>query len=91
LGIEDVEETEDAIEAYVKPNELSQIRSKVEDKGYKVLSAELDQKPKSYQTVINESDAKKILNFLEKLDELDDVQKVFTNLDIPEDVLVKIS
>jgi len=91
LGIEDVEETEDAIEAYVKPSELSQVRSKVEERGYRVSSAELDQKPNSYQTISNESDAKKALNFLEKLEELDDVQKVSTNLDIPEEVLAKIS
>jgi transcriptional/translational regulatory protein YebC/TACO1 len=91
MGIEDVEEIDDAIEAYVKPTELSQIRTKVEGKGYKIISAELEQKPKSYQTIINESDAKKALNFLDQLEEQDDVQKVSTNLDIPEEVFAKIS
>jgi YebC/PmpR family DNA-binding regulatory protein len=81
-GVEDMEETDDGIEAYVSQEALSQTRKKVEEAGFTVSSAELMMKPLSYQTITDPSEAKKALNFLESLDEQEDVQKVFTNLDI---------
>lgn len=89
LGVEDVEETEDGIEAYVSPNSLSNMKEKVGDKGYKIVTAELIQKPKSYQKLVDPVQAKKAVAFLEKLEEQDDVQKVFANLDVPDEVLEK--
>ena len=85
-GVEDMEETDDGIEAYVSPEGLSVTRKKVEEAGFTVSSAEIIMKPRSYQTVTDPSEAKKALNFLESLDEQEDVQKVFTNLDIPAQV-----
>jgi transcriptional/translational regulatory protein YebC/TACO1 len=83
LGVEDVEETEDGIEVYVPPTDLSSVKEKIEEKDYKIISTDLVQKPKTYQKITDEKTAKKILKFLETLEERDDVQKVFANLDIP--------
>jgi len=91
LGVEDLEETGDGIEAYVESSKLGEIRDKLEKDNFQISSAELVQKPKNYQTVSNEEKAKKVLSFLDKLEDNDDVQKVFTNLDIPEEILKKIS
>ncbi|MEJ2441668.1 MAG: YebC/PmpR family DNA-binding transcriptional regulator [Patescibacteria group bacterium] len=91
LGVEDLEETEDGIEAYVEGSKLGEIRDKLEKDNFQISSAELVQKPKNYQTISNEDKAKKVLSFLDKLEDNDDVQKVFTNLDIPEEILKKIS
>lgn len=81
LGVEDVEETEEGIEIYVSPGDLFEIKNKIEEKGFKVDSAELVQKPKTLQILEGEK-AQKAVDFLDRLDEHDDVQKVFANLDV---------
>jgi len=91
LGIEDVEETEDAIEVYTEFSRLADVKKKTTNKGFNVLSAELVQKPKSYKEIKDSEKAKKALKFLEDLEEHDDVQKVFSNINIPEDILEKIN
>ncbi len=91
LGVEDMEEMNDGIEIYVDANVLSQTREKLENKGFDVILTELVQKPKNYQSITEEKKASKILSFLDSLEKHDDVQKVFANFDIPEDILEKIA
>ena len=90
LGVEDMEEMEDGIEVYVESGKLSETKSKLEKEGFKVTSSELMQKSKNYQIISDKNAASKILSFLNKLEEHNDVQKVFANFDIPEDILTKI-
>jgi YebC/PmpR family DNA-binding regulatory protein len=90
LGVEDIEETNDGIEVYVDVHALSQTREKLENKGFKVISTEMVQKPKNYQSIAEEKKASKALSFLDNLEKHDDVQKVFANINIPEDILEKI-
>lgn len=87
MGAEEVEESTDAIEVYVAPNELSRMKEKIEQGGIKVSSAELTYKPKSTVTILDKDHAKKVLSFLDTLDDHDDVQRVFANFDIPENLL----
>jgi len=90
LGVEDIEETSDGIEVYVEATILSQTKEKLEKNGFKINSMELVQKPKNYQSITGEKKANKILSFLETLEKNEDVQKVFANFDIAEDILEKI-
>lgn len=83
LGIEDVEEMDNGIEVYVSPETLGEMRKKIESNGFEVGSSELYMKPKSYVTLAK-TDAEKAVSFLEALEDLDDVQKVYSNLDIVE-------
>lgn len=89
-GAEDVEETQDGIETYVLPDETSNVAKKLRDIGQKIKEVELIEKPKSYQRIEDASKAQKALNFLDSLEDHDDVQKVFANLDIPEKFLKKL-
>ena len=91
LGVEDIEETDDAIEVYTNPTKLSETRGKILAGGFEVMSAELVQKPKNYQKISDIVKAKKTLSLLENLEEHDDVQKVFSNVDIPEEIVSKIN
>lgn len=84
LGVEDVEEVEDTLEVYVAPEKLSEMHKKLEEGGFSVKQAELYMRPINWVTVEDTNTAQKAMNFLEALDELDDVQKVFTNFDIPD-------
>lgn len=91
LGVEDIDETSDGIEVYVDVNVLSQTREKLESKGFEIISTELVQKPKNYISLADEKKASKVLSFLDVLEENEDVQKVFANFDISEDILEKIA
>jgi YebC/PmpR family DNA-binding regulatory protein len=90
-GVEDVEDTDNGLEVYVAPHELSDKSKDIQEMGIKVLSSELVQKPKNFNTVSDPAKAQKALSFLEKLEESEDVQNVFTNIDIPAEVLEKVA
>ncbi len=91
LGAEDVEETDDGIEVYVTPSKLSDLKKTVEGAGYKVVSYELVKNPKSLQSISDKNTAGKAVAFLEKLQDHQDVQKVFANLDISNEALKQIN
>ncbi len=80
LGIDDIDEEEQFIEAYTKSNELDSFKDKIQKAGFITDEVSLVLKPK---TVIPIKDDKKekILQFLSGLDELEDVQKVYCNTD----------
>jgi YebC/PmpR family DNA-binding regulatory protein len=86
MGVEDVNETEDGIEVYVAPEKLSEVRKSFEAAGFEISETELTKKPKNLQVITDASVAAKCLKFLETVEEYDDVQKVYSNLDIPDDV-----
>lgn len=96
LGAPNIEESDDGIEIYVGADEISSWRDKLErapapsgagQAGFRIKSAELVYRPKVYVDIHDREKAKKVLKFLNELDEHDDVQRVFANLDIPEDLL----
>ena len=90
LRVEDIQETDDAIEVYVAPENLSSVREKLTGSGFEVRSAELVKKAKNFNLIEEAAAAKKVLDFLDNLEDHDDVQKVYTNVDIPEQVLSQI-
>jgi YebC/PmpR family DNA-binding regulatory protein len=89
-GAEDMEETEDGIEVYTAPDKLATMRDQLEKAGQKIKSADLIMKPKTFITVDNPQEAAKVLNFLDTLNEYDDVSKVYANLDVPDEVVAQI-
>lgn len=90
LGIEDIEETPDGVEVYTSVAAVSEIRKKLEESNFEVVSAEIVQAPKNLQTVKDEKTAGKAVKFLELLNDHEDVQKVYANIDIPEELLKTI-
>jgi YebC/PmpR family DNA-binding regulatory protein len=91
LGVEDMEETDDGIEVYVSPEKLSEVRAKLETGGFTLTATELSMKPKTFQVISDPNEAKRALAFLDSLEEHEDVQKVYTNMDIPANVVSQIS
>ena len=85
LGVEDVEEEEDAIEVYTKPEELEQVRVKLQQSGFEIKSFELTMKPNTVVPIVEKDTASKVLALMERLEEHNDVQRVFANFDIPQD------
>ena len=89
-GAEDMEDTEDGFEVYVAPESLSAIHKNLLDKGFEVTETELQMMPKNFHTVGSPAEAAKALKFLDEIESLDDVQKVFSNLDIPDEIVKQI-
>ena len=86
-GAEDVEESGEVIEVYTKPHELDAVKRALEGKGLVIEAAELVKKPTTLTEVSDAETAKKVMNLIEKLEEHDDVQKVYANFDIPDNLL----
>lgn len=91
LGVEDVEDFDEEgtlkYLIYVEPTELANMSTKVTQQGFEVESAELIYKPNLTVEVKDPDQAKKVIEFAEKLEDHDDIQKVFANFDIPEDLI----
>lgn len=90
-GVEDLTEVEDGIEVYTPPEVLGQMHKKLIDAGFEITETELRERSKNFVTLTDPVQAEKALKFLDSFEELDDVQKVFSNLDIPDDVMEKIA
>lgn len=83
-GADDVEDLGDAIDVYTRPEELEMVKKALEAKGLVIKSAELTKKPTTLQAVSDKDRTDSLIAFIEKLEDLDDVQKVWSNLNIPD-------
>ncbi len=86
-GAEDVEESGEFVEVYTKSTELDKVKNSLLASGLAVVNAELFKKPTTTVAISDSETSRKILNLMEKLEELDDVQKVYANFDIPDEIL----
>jgi transcriptional/translational regulatory protein YebC/TACO1 len=89
-GAEDVRGSEESIEVVTAPDSLRSVREVLESAGIEVESADLTQVPKSTVTVEG-GEAKRVLSLIDNLEELDDVQEVYANFDISDDVLASLA
>lgn len=87
FGADDIEVGENSVEVYCPPEKLSQVRQNLAEAGFSIESAELTMKPKSLVKVEDSGKANQILGLVDSLDNLDDVQKVYANFDIPDNLL----
>ena len=87
-GAEDVNNDKGYIEVYTKPEELEAVRSALEQNSATIDSAELVKVPKT-TVKLDEHTTLQVLKLLDKLEELDDVQRVSSNVDFADDVLEK--
>ncbi len=87
-GAEDVRVEGQFVEVYTGPTDLDKVRRQLQEAGVKIASAELFMLPKSTMP-LDEKSAAQALRLLDTLEELDDVQKVYSNADFPESVLME--
>ncbi len=87
-GAEDVEVEPDLVEVITAPNDLEQARSSVESAGVSVAFAEVVMRPTN-TVEVDVSQARSLLRLIDALEDLDDVQRVFTNADFPDAVLAE--
>jgi YebC/PmpR family DNA-binding regulatory protein len=90
-GADDVDTDDpEAIEIFTSPADLERVRKALEDAGVAIDSAESTMIAK--QTVeLDSAKARQALRLVEQLEDLDDVQRVTANFDIPEDVFAEVA
>lgn len=85
-GAEDAQEEEGEIIVYTVPNELAKVRTALKDAGVEVIEAELSFVPNATLEITDANTARKVMNLMERLEDLDDVTNTYTNFDIAEGV-----
>ncbi|HET8739022.1 MAG TPA: YebC/PmpR family DNA-binding transcriptional regulator [Acidimicrobiia bacterium] len=89
-GAEDVRDSGDGTyEVVTSASDLRTVRDALVASGVEVESADVTQLP-STLVPVEEADAKKLLRLIDALDDLDDVQAVFSNYDIEDEVMEKV-
>jgi YebC/PmpR family DNA-binding regulatory protein len=90
-GAEDVDTSDsEHIEVFTSPGELQTVRQALESAGLAVDSAENTMVAKN-TVELDSSRARQALRMVEQLEDLDDVQRVTANFDIPEDVFAEVA
>ncbi len=89
-GAEDVREDGEELRAICEPSDLGPVREALEQAGVEIESAAIATEPKS-TVEVKGHDAERLLALLDALDDQDDVDEVFANFDIPEEVLEKLA
>jgi YebC/PmpR family DNA-binding regulatory protein len=86
-GGENFEANGDNFTVTTEPHDVGAVRDALEGYGAKVLSMELTLIPQNSIPVDSETEAKKILRLMDAIDDHDDVQNVFSNFDIADEIM----
>jgi len=86
-GAEDIKVEDDIIEVLCQPEDLQKVRDAVTQAGIEYTSAEVTMLPKNTVRVEDSKEASRILRLMDSLEDNDDVQQVYANFDIPDEIL----
>jgi len=86
-GAEDMDDRGDSWQVTTAASDLARVRTSLEEAGMKVASSDLTMIPTTVVNLESEADARKVLRLIDLLEDHDDVQSVYANFDIPDDVL----
>jgi YebC/PmpR family DNA-binding regulatory protein len=79
-----------AILVVTDPAELERVRTALTDAGFPPETAEVSMEPTSKVEIADEKGARQVLDFVERLEDLDDVQSVYANFDIPDALMEQL-
>jgi YebC/PmpR family DNA-binding regulatory protein len=86
-GAEDLTDDGEQWTVTCSPADLMAVRTALEEASMEPSASELAMVPTTTVEVTSESEAKRVLRLIEALDDHDDVQNVFSNFDIPDEVM----
>jgi YebC/PmpR family DNA-binding regulatory protein len=90
-GAEDVADQGDTWQVTTEPTDFNAVRGALEAAGIPMASAELTLLPTTLVPLENEADARKVLRVIDALEEHDDVQNVYANFDIPDEIIQAVT
>jgi YebC/PmpR family DNA-binding regulatory protein len=88
-GAEDLNDSESTWEIVTAPQDFHAVQGALEGAGVPVVSSELSMLPQSTIPVAG-GEASQVLRLIDALEDLDDVQNVYANFDIPEEVMAAL-
>ena len=88
-GAEDLNDSESSWEIVTDPSALAAVRDALRTAGIEVFSAELTMLPQS-TIPVDGGEARRVLQLIDALEDLEDVQNVYANFDIPEEVMASL-
>jgi YebC/PmpR family DNA-binding regulatory protein len=89
-GADDLKtDDEEVFEVIINPNDFNKVKKAIEDKKIPIQSAEITMLPQTY-IALEEKQAEQMIKLMEELEDDDDVQKVYANFDISQDILNKM-
>lgn len=86
-GAEDLTTETDTFEITTAPKDFEKVKNAITDKKIKIESAEVTMIPTSLVKIADKSHAQQVLSLVEALEENEDVQNVYANFDIPDEIL----
>lgn len=89
-GMSDMEANDEGFTLYCEPSDLDTLQKALEDAKYVVDNAEVSMIAKTPVEISDPEAARKVLRLVDALEEHDDVQNVYSNFDIPDEVASKI-
>jgi len=90
-GAEDVVEEDNVFQVETSPDDFEDVREALEADGVKFIEAAVAMVPQNTVDITDEKTAGQILTLLERLEDHDDVQNVYANFDIPDDIMEAVS
>jgi len=90
-GADDVKNEDGEFVVYCDPATFSKVKGALEGHGFAVSGAEVGMVPKSTVSISDKDDAHKVVRLLNLLEDHDDVQNVYANFDIPDEILEEVS
>ena len=88
-GAEDLNDSESSWEIVTDPAALAAVRDALREAGIEVFSAELTMLPQS-TIPVDGGEARRVLQLIDALEDLEDVQNVYANFDIPEEIMASL-
>jgi YebC/PmpR family DNA-binding regulatory protein len=86
-GAEDIADQGDTWQVTTEATDLAKVRGALEGAGVAMASADLTMLPSTAVPLETEADARKVLRVIEALEDHDDVQNVYSNFDIPDEII----
>lgn len=90
LGVDDYEDVDGELILYVPFDKTASLRDTISAKNYSVISTQPIKKPKIFVEITDAEKARKVFSFIEKMEEHDDVQNVYTNISVSDDIMAKM-
>lgn len=88
-GAEDLSDSESSWDIITASQDFRRVQSTLEESGIAVFSAEISMVPTT-TIPVGGTEARHVLHLIEALEDLDDVQNVYANFDIPEEVMASL-
>lgn len=89
-GADDMQSSGELYEITCDPSSYDKVKAALEQKSLKAESAELSMLPDTTVTITDPEIAQRLLNMMEDFEDHDDVQEVYANFDIPDEIVAKL-